>query len=641
MLSFNVTDNQRAVNAQLVGQDVLPTDQYNLQWKVDDPTIIKLVGTTGPSVLLKPLKPGETALKITHEKTDTVFSIHIEVTGNEQGISLNKSYMALETGKTIELTATIDNGTAVDYGNITWSADKVNNLDIVSILGSGKTVAIYGLSAGRTKVSAEWNGGKASCDVVVTASRQFTFDTQTLRVQPGQTKAFKYTLVPDDANIQWFTNTNEYITYEVDTDSKTVRVTGIKENPLGGVAMTSLSAISNSMRASISITTAWDYKLSLGKTHIKAEPRHDPNNPDKFIIPYDVHPENARIEVTLSRDIADVVVDKQKKQIILTPTGEGDADLFVTAYNVNTSTPTVFPNMQRNCKLYFHYRNLNIRPSIISKTGSFSRYDEATGILIIGDGEEVELGFGAQELNADWSFSPPVIVHKDSKSPIALNAGTGENTYKVKHPADTVKNEYLIRTGYVPIYYTGGADGSSLNSGGIWQDADLKKFRYWSEIDSWYYLGTWYNTSYFCLGYNGFTFFDFDIDTQNQLSVYDSHSFTLLWSNNGENGLQGACFSRRREPTLDGKILSESEFESTPWYFCPGCHIPVGSSSLFLSSRILTENIDAIKRIVSDKTVISSLHTDNLVLSYKHNGKDKKITIPIYTETRNCPYNQE
>ena len=642
VLSFNVTDNQRAVNAQLVGQDVLPTDQYNLQWKVDDPTIIKLVGTTGPTVLLKPLKPGETALKITHEKTDTVFSIHIEVTGNEQGVSLNKSYMALETGKTIELTATIDNGTAQDYGNITWSADKVNNLDIVSILGSGKTVAIYGLSAGRTKVSAEWNGGKASCDVAVTASRQFTFDTQTLRVQPGQTKAFKYTLVPDDANIQWFTNTNEYITYEVDTDSKTVRVTGIKENPLGGAAMTSLSAISNSMRASISITTAWDYKLSLGKTHIKAEPRHDPNNPDKFIIPYDVHPENARIEVTLSRDIADVVVDKQKKQIILTPTGEGDADLFVTAYNVNTSTPTVFPNMQRNCKLYFHYRNLNIRPSIISKTGSFSRYDETTGILIIGDGEEVELGFGAQELNADWSFSPPVIVHKDVKSPVKITAGTGDNTYKVIHPIDKTAMQYRIITGYRPIYYPAGTiENSALTPGGVWQDADMNKFFWHQDPD---YIGRKSHREYVYLAYRGFT--ELEIDTNIRDGIHGSFHwihFVLMWSDQPEDGTQGACFSRRREPTLDGKILSESEFENTPWYYSPGlgCWDSVWKEMFYAPKRILTENIDAVKEPVTDKTLISSFHTDNLVITYRHNGKDKKLTIPIYTEIRNCPYNQQ
>ncbi|AEE17204.1 hypothetical protein [Treponema brennaborense] len=190
--------------------------------------------------------------------------MHIEVTGSAGGIALNKNYMSLETGKTIELSATIDNGTTSDYNNITWSADKVGGQDIVTVLGSGKTVAVYGLASGRTSVTAEWNGKSAKCDAVVEAARQFAFDTQTMRVQPGQTKTFKYTLVPDTADIQWFTNSNEYITYAVDPASKTISVTGIKEDPTGSIALTTLSGISQSMKASISITTSWDYKLNLG-----------------------------------------------------------------------------------------------------------------------------------------------------------------------------------------------------------------------------------------------------------------------------------------------------------------------------------------------------------------------------------------
>jgi len=649
VLSFKVTDNQRSVTAQLVGQDVLPTDQYNLQWKVDNPNVVKLVGSTGPTVLIKPVAPGETTVRITHEKTDTVFSIYIEVTGNEQGIAVNKSYMALETGKTIELTATIDNGTADDYGNITWSADKVNNLDIVSVLGTGKTVAIYGLAAGRTTVSAEWNGKKASCDVVVKASRQFTFDTQTLRVQPGQTKTFKYTLVPDDANIQWFTNTNEYITYDVDTAAKIVRVTGIKEDPQGSLAVTTLSGISQSMRASISITTAWDYKLALGKTQIKSEPRYDANNPDKFIIPYEVHPEDARIETFMTSDgVADVYVDTAKRQIVLTPTGEGDATLRVTAYNTSLSPEQPFPNMIRECKLYFHYKKLNIRPSIISKTGSFSRYDENSGILIIGDGEEAEIGFGAAEQNADWTFTVPQIVHKDPKSPVSLSAGSGERTYKITHPTDITGHEYLIRTGYTPTYYPAGVERQTdsegvvtwkLTPGGTWQDASLKNFRWYAETDHWGYLGE-KCSEYVYLGYNGFTIFDINENTTFPLGPYSKYKYTLIWSDNGENGTQGGCFSKRREPSLDGKIISAKEFESCAWYYCPGLSI-TGTGTTTVAPQIITQNIDAERRITADKTVVLFAHTDNLELSYTHNGKTKKITIPVYTETRNCSYNQQ
>ena len=85
--------------------------------------------------------------------------------GANAGISLNKSYITTETGKTAELTATIDLGTSEDYKNITWSADKVGGADIVSVLGSGKTVALYAISPGQTTVTAEFNGKTAKCDV--------------------------------------------------------------------------------------------------------------------------------------------------------------------------------------------------------------------------------------------------------------------------------------------------------------------------------------------------------------------------------------------------------------------------------------------------------------------------------------------
>ena len=130
------------------------------------------------------------------------------------------------------------------------------------MLGSGKTVAIYALKSGQTSVTAEFNGKVAKCEVLVTASRQLSFDTQSMRLQPGQTKTFKYVLVPTDATINWMTNTNDYISYTVDTDTKTVTVTGISDGSSSG-STTKLTGTANGMVASINITCAWDYNFAL------------------------------------------------------------------------------------------------------------------------------------------------------------------------------------------------------------------------------------------------------------------------------------------------------------------------------------------------------------------------------------------
>ena len=149
VLSMKTTDSQRSITASIVGEGITTPDQYNLQWSVADPAIASLIGTSGSTVIVKPLKAGETTIKVTHPKTDTIFTIHVFVEGSVTGISLNRSYISTETGKTQELTATIDHGTSADYQKINWSADKINGEDIISLLGSGKTVAIYALKSGK------------------------------------------------------------------------------------------------------------------------------------------------------------------------------------------------------------------------------------------------------------------------------------------------------------------------------------------------------------------------------------------------------------------------------------------------------------------------------------------------------------
>lgn len=94
------------------------------------------------------------------------------------------------------------------------------------------------------------------------------------------------------------------------------------------------------------------------------------------------------------------------------------------------------------------------------------------------------------------------------------------------------------------------------------------------------------------------------------------------------------------------KRISKEEFEkNTDWYAPSGTLWAIGP---FRDHYDHWDGADAelinkwAKKVDSnDKTVKNLVHTDNLVLSYKHNGKDKTVTIPIYTEIRNCPYNQQ
>lgn len=436
VLSMKMTDSQRSLSASIVGQGITTPDQYNLQWAVTDPSIVGLIGTSGTNILVKPLKAGETTIKVTHPKTDSIYSIFVQVEGSVSGISINKNYVALETGKTQEISALIDNGTTENYKNINWSVDKVNGEEIINILGSGKTVALYALKAGQTTVTAEFNGKTAKCDVKVAAARQFMFDTQTMRLQPGQTKTFNYVLSPEDTSINWFTDSNDYISYTVDPIAKKVSITGISEG--NSQSITKLSGIANSMSASISIICTWDYNLDLKTTIITGEPKADPNMPDKFIIPYTVNPSNAVITVDLTNDTI-ASYDVKSDRIILTPLGEGAGQVIVTAKNPYNN----YSFATKTCQLNFTYNKLTVKPSKINQIGKYSRYIDSTNQLILGDGEEFLFGLSVVEPNVNYTLSGVTFTASSGSPPITLTSPS-EGVYSIKHTVDSIEYVYKV-----------------------------------------------------------------------------------------------------------------------------------------------------------------------------------------------------
>jgi hypothetical protein len=466
VLAMKAGEGQRSVTASLVGAGVVQTDQYNLKWETDNPAVASLTGSTGTNVLVKPVGAGETTIRISHEKTDSIFTLYVQVEGTTKGILLNKNYLALDMGKTGELAATITDGTSDDYRQINWTADKVNGTDVVSILGNGKTVAIYGIHPGRTRVTAEFNGNTDTADVLVQAARQFTFNTQTMRIQPGQTKTFSYTLVPDDAMINWVSSSNDYISYGVDTSSKTVTVTGVSDGNSANGTATKLSAAANGFSASITITCAWDYVFTLGKSLITGDPRLDPAQPDKFVIPYEVNPANAGIEVQITRDIAAWVIDTAGKKITLTPRGEGEASLVVTA--VNPVTGAKF--LTRNVSVNLNYASLTLRPSQISVNGNFSRYDGDGGTIVLGDGEDLTLKLDVEEMNTNYTLNNVRFTGTSSESSSEITVtDRGDGIWNIRGPKEVEVNQYTVFHD-VEFYYK----GKPLTLKGGWTEETMR-----------------------------------------------------------------------------------------------------------------------------------------------------------------------
>jgi len=627
VLSMKTTDSQRSITASIVGEGITTPDQYNLQWSVADPAIASLIGTSGSTVIVKPLKAGETTIKVTHPKTDTIFTIHVFVEGSVTGISLNRSYISTETGKTQELTATIDHGTSADYQKINWSADKINGEDIISLLGSGKTVAIYALKSGQTSVTAEFNGKVAKCEVLVTASRQLSFDTQSMRLQPGQTKTFKYVLVPTDATINWMTNTNDYISYTVDTDTKTVTVTGISDGSSSG-STTKLTGTANGMVASINITCAWDYNFALQKPSITAEPRPYPEDPSKFIIKYNVNPPNAKISYLLNESIAQVNVDTGKREIYVTPTKEGTAVLTVKATNPYNN----YQFASQTCNLNLKYTSHTLGVSMTSRNGNYSRYEKANNRIVLGDGEEVVIKLFVEQANAEVEMSDGVYSKVSDKSPDVTYGKLGEGQYRLTHPTDVLDQEYKIIKAYMPVHYlqrTSSGTGSNITytySNPVTITNWKTDIVWWTDVD----MRGSKEEDYVGLG--SLTYSKKDIDA-NVLCIQPDEAINkwIAWKDEDGFNLRSNWWTKVENLAERGKTYSISEFQKIPWYYCPG----ISSHNASWAAGIMVENVEAVIQNVTSQAVIKFNKIGTFTV--KLNGKEK--TIEVCEEIRHCTKN--
>ena len=208
VISMKSTSSAKEISASLVGGT--QQQQTLIRWVVSDPTIISLLGS-GPSVQITPKKVGETTIVLSHPATASTYTIYVQVTGVAQGISLNKTYLSLTVGSTTELTANIDNGVADDYKLLTWTAQKVNGEDIVTVLGTQKTVQVYGLKSGQTKIRCTMaNGSYAESDVLVEQTRGLSIATSSVRLMPGEVKRINYTITPATESATVFTSTLDY-----------------------------------------------------------------------------------------------------------------------------------------------------------------------------------------------------------------------------------------------------------------------------------------------------------------------------------------------------------------------------------------------------------------------------------------------
>jgi hypothetical protein len=412
--------------------------------------------------------------------------------------------------------------------------------------------------------------------------------------------------------------------------------------------VTRLSGTAQSLSASINITCAWDYRFSLGKSLIQGDPRVDPAQPDKFVIPYEVNPPNAKIEIQATRDIVSWTIDTANRKITLTPKGEGEATLMVTA--VNGANGTKFST--QNCALNLAYSSLTLQPSLVSVNGRFSRYNGESGVITLGDGEDITMKLGVKEINTNYTLSNVRVENTASLEYL----DRGNNMWNIKHPKDVEEKDYTVYHDII-FYYNGNpitinkwnlvtlkdeagnetqyyvSNTNITETRTVSNFKQVKSEQVWVPSSPGSSAGT-YKTTYTDVYENGSC-------TSNILLVAEGvnkiTSAIVLTRRERANNIASSSETITREYTsfigpvtwtrepIEPKPVPVTEFDANPKWRVP----LVGGESFIINDTARYE-------VSPDTAVKSSNAVGYLKGSIVHNGTSQAFQIPIVVETRRC-----
>ena len=630
----------QSITANIQGKNITPIDVQNLKWKSSAPSVVKLAAASftgismGPEAVLQAVGQGECTVTVSHEKAQSDLVLKIIVPGKDkQEVTLNKTYIRIETGAQTEVKANIPGGKPNDYKMIEWSIAKYNGETIANVLGKGQSVAVYAVKPGKTALRATLpNGSVAECEILVEASRDLQFSTQSCRVAPGATQTFTYQVSPPDVAVEWHTSSDDAFSYLVDTVKKEVTVTGRNE---GNGILTGVTQYGN--KASIRIVCAWDYALTLGKSAIISEPEINPARPEDFVIPYTVNPKDADLEINCDTTIAGFIVDKENRKIFITPKKEGETSLTVIAKNPHKDD-YVFAT--RSCMIKLRYAKVNLTAEKITQTGNFSRFDKGINRITIGDGEDFTFRLTADKARADLTVTNATFTKADGTE-ITLKEDSSGNAdmYTLSHPTDYLEYRYLIDKDvkcWINMGWIAGDD---------WKECSNIGWRYFKTT----YEGAWPGTT----GRIGMAFYGINNGYEIKLDPqrYEEGHNELFLCTREDSRL--ADLVRFETTPCTPYYVLEAEFKRNGLWYKPAIqyeNLVVVRYSLKLThtgwehdsyDNHPEKNLHNFERSpVVSKEINANSFAGNLTVTYTHLGKSGSQKIPVYFEQRACAKNQ-
>lgn len=616
----------QTLSATLTGNGVTNADQYNLKWTTSDSDVITITGinsdgtVSGQSIYITAKNPGEALITCSHEKAASDLQFYVVVPGSaEKVITFNKTYMTLVKGSSgTSLKANIENAeSSNDYNELEWTVHSVGTSEVCRVMGSGQNVTIYPINVGEAEVMAQLpnSSSVAKCTVVVEAGKSFVLEASNISVQPFGTRKVKYTVSPANANLTWtMDQINDVFTYtDLGCDENGVgyvQIEGIKEGTGNLYCVTDGNAKGN-----LSIKVAWNYEFSLtGKTTFSISPAETAE------VGFKVNPTYADITVNSTSDAFNYSIVNNGDgtgKILITPTAETRNNITI---NVMATNPNNYDEVvgSKNITANFVYKTVTPKVFIVNKSGNFSYFQN--NILYIGDGETVTLGVDVTEKNVDWTLKNIDITKIESVSNNTKATVSGSSTqFKVINSQDVILQKYYIPEFYEPYAVYGG------------QTLNLDQF-YVAKND----VGFLDTTAYYYIAYKGSIQTGYETDSDGNTTSTPAFQTNVSC---GEWGDSYTYIGRRRNSSKDGTWMSIEDYEKVVWYYRPATgKIEQWNGDTAYSAKAARQlaNQPATKRVIEDKSIVSSVMTDKIVFYISHNGIEQRVEIPVYTVTRNC-----
>ena len=257
--------------------------------------------------------------------------IAVRVDGSTKALQLSKSSFIMTPGDIQELDAAIAEGSLSDIASIVWSVRAGTGTDsnFLTITGSGGMINIIANSAGQGTIFATFGTQVAQCDVLVQPGKKMAFQTGTVSGSPGNSFTVGYDYSPATMSVSWSISDSSVASYSVDSSSKKVTITLLKEGT------TSLrGTLSDGVTYdTLSITSKWDRSIVLSQTSVYGAPNDAPT-----VVNFTVSPPGTPVSVSSDdAEVATASVDNTLHTITIAPHQEGQANISATTPDVSAT----------------------------------------------------------------------------------------------------------------------------------------------------------------------------------------------------------------------------------------------------------------------------------------------------------------